>query len=242
MGLDGVEMVMAVEDYFGVELENEQCANATTPRQLGDLIFSKLQATDETYCQSQRAFYLLRRAFVKQFGLRRDELRPDMPFRHLIPKGREKECWQRLRDELSARAWPQLVRPAWMVMAFLVLCLAICAVWVGLVVHYVANTTHWMLSVGAIFLAAPLVVIGCFVLFFRAGGLVESCTAGYATHIPARLKLLRDLVPYAINAENMAWTRAQVSEQVKRIVMEQLGVSESRYTEDSRFYEDLGMD
>lgn len=47
MGLDGVEMVMAFENYFGVELENKQCANATTPRLLGDLIFSKLQATDD---------------------------------------------------------------------------------------------------------------------------------------------------------------------------------------------------
>jgi len=45
-----------------------------------------------------------------------------------------------------------------------------------------------------------------------------------------------------ITSDRVKWTRDQVSKVVKAIVMEQLGVSEAKYTEDSHFINDFGMD
>lgn len=39
-----------------------------------------------------------------------------------------------------------------------------------------------------------------------------------------------------------SWTREEVSQAIKRIVIAQLGIKESRYREDARFIEDFGAD
>ncbi len=52
MGLDLVELVMAIEEAFGVSLSDSECAKAVTPRLLGDLVFAKLQTVEEGVCLS----------------------------------------------------------------------------------------------------------------------------------------------------------------------------------------------
>ena len=98
MGLDGIEMIMAIEEAFGVELSVDEYVQAKTPRLAGDIIFSKLQATDEKLCQTQRAFYLLRKALVKRFGLKRAEITPNTEFRSLVPPEQELDFWNGLKQ------------------------------------------------------------------------------------------------------------------------------------------------
>jgi hypothetical protein len=62
------------------------------------------------------------------------------------------------------------------------------------------------------------------------------------TQIPRGIKTIRDLVPYAVTSEQIKWTRDQVSELVKKIVLEQLNLSEADYREDAHFVDDFGLD
>lgn len=73
MGLDGVELVMELEEAFGVELEDEALVELTTPRKAIDLILSRLETVQENMCLSQRAFYLLRRALTEHSGAAENE-------------------------------------------------------------------------------------------------------------------------------------------------------------------------
>ena len=43
MGLDGVELLMALEEAFGIEIKNEEAAETVTPGLVIDLIYSKLR-------------------------------------------------------------------------------------------------------------------------------------------------------------------------------------------------------
>ena len=61
-------------------------------------------------------------------------------------------------------------------------------------------------------------------------------------YIPARLRTVRDLVPFAITSDSVTWTREQVAVAVKQVVMVQLGLPESAYTEDAHFVDDFGID
>jgi len=67
-------------------------------------------------------------------------------------------------------------------------------------------------------------------------------TKKYMTRIPRRIKTIRDLVPYAVTSEQIKWTRDQVSELVKKIVLEQLNLSEADYREEAHFIDDFGLD
>ena len=93
MGLQGVELVTDLEEAFGIELKDDEVVESLTPRMIGDVIFTKLKATDEHICQSQRAFYILRKAFLNMFNLERKSIKPDTRFRDLIGRSQEKEIW-----------------------------------------------------------------------------------------------------------------------------------------------------
>ena len=54
--------------------------------------------------------------------------------------------------------------------------------------------------------------------------------------------ILVDLVLGKLATKSGSWTRQGVAEMVKQITIEQLGLKESRYREDARFVEDLGVD
>ena len=66
-------------------------------------------------------------------------------------------------------------------------------------------------------------------------------TARFEVYISARFQSVRDIVPYAISSERIAWTREGVSTAIKEIAVEQMGLDQRDYTEDSRFVEDFGV-
>jgi len=228
MGLDSVELVMEMEEAFGVELKDDEVVKTVTPRMVGDVIFSKLQATDERICQTQRAFHIIRRAFRQLFVLQRKSMTPDMEFRKLIPRPKEKEIWPQIQSAVAARSWPELVRPEWMSRLITAVGFAIFVA----IIYAVAQTS----------LGITLGIFAGIVITVVFGIIAAKITRPFQVYIPSRYKRIRDMVPYAVTSDYVRWTREQVSDLVKQLVMEQLGIHESKYTEDSRFVEDLGMD
>jgi len=228
MGLDGVELIMAMEEAFGVELKDDEVVRCVTPRLIGDLIFSQLSTTDEKTCQTQRAFYILRRGMMQLFRLPRKQVTLDTAIRQFIPRHKERDLWPQLGVAVAARRWPHLARPRWMDRSITAGALAIWGAFL-----YISIRHSLGLSVGFF---GGLVVAGLCAMLATKG------TRQFALYIPARFETVRDLIPLVLTSKHITWTRAVVSEIVKQIVMEQLGVPESKYTEDSDFMKDFGMD
>lgn len=230
MGLQGVELVMDLEEAFGIELKDDEVVESLTPRMIGDVIFTKLKATDEHICQSQRAFYILRKAFLNMFNLERKSIKPDTRFRDFIGRSQEKEIWGQLRVAIAARSWPGLARPLWMSRLLIGVTLAIFGM--TNIKVYAAIRSFRGIEIGFI---AGIVLAAVF------AHIAAKLTHPWKVRIPPRFKSVRDMIPYAITSDRVKWTREQVSILVKQTVMENLRIKESEYTEDSRFVEDLGL-
>jgi len=227
MGLDGVELVMALEESFGVELKDDEVGKAVTPRMVGDLIFAQLSKTDEKTCQTQRAFYVLRRGLMQLLGLHRKQVTLDTPISQFIRRQKERDLWPQLGVAVAARNWPRLARPLWMSSSLTIGGLALWGTLVYLSIHHSLG-----LSVGMFGGLAGAAVFAI---------LAAKFTRPFELYIPAGFHTVRDLVPAVLTSEHIRWTREEVSELVKKVVMEQLGVSESKYAEDSHFIDDFGM-
>jgi acyl carrier protein len=229
MGLDSVELVMTLEETFGVELKDQEVVQCVTPLLVTDLVFSKVQATDRKVCQSQRAFYVLRRALVRRFNLPRSRITLDMSFRDLLLPVDEARVWADLKSDVRARYWPQLARPLWMTWSLSVLAIVV----------FVAVTLIFIYGV-------PVGVANAFMLgivaLIAAGVVGMRRTLQFRTRIPSRYQRIRDLIPLVITSDDVVWTREQVSSLVKRIVVEQLGIPDAMYREDAHLVKDLGMD
>ena len=237
MGLDTVELVMALEEQFGVELKDDEWVSASTPKDVIDLICGKVQSADAATCMSQRAFYALRRALIKCCGRRRAEITPDATLESLIPRERRREDWERLGVELlvgppdaapkSDRPpdWPALRRPEWLVA--LLLSLAVAAGLAALVL--------WQSGWAALGVVAALVSL--------EWGLTVPWCREFPREIATVGQLARRLIgiaPKIFEPEGRRWRREDVAQVVRDITIEQLGLKPGQYREDARFIEDLG--
>jgi acyl carrier protein len=227
MGLDGVELVMALEEAFGVSISDAEAADLLTPRMVGDLIYSKLDQTEQSICQSQRAFYLLRKAMMRRLQLTRATFKPDTVFRDLVPEGQLLQFLQDLKVEVRARSWPSAVRPRWLVNC---ICGFACAV--SVLVWY-ATKEPLGKEIGSILGVITAIVTGIS---------LARLTRPFRIIVPLRYRKVRDLVPFVVTSDQIKWTREQVSVVVKRLTMEQLGLKEAQYWEDAHFVKDLGLD
>ena len=77
MGLDGVELVMAVEEKFGITISDDEASNAFTVGDLKRLVRAKLEIAASAGCLTQRAFHLIRKNAIEEFGLPRRRLTLD---------------------------------------------------------------------------------------------------------------------------------------------------------------------
>jgi len=67
--------------------------------------------------------------------------------------------------------------------------------------------------------------------------------------IPPRVQNVRELVEYlvtneplVVKGEEVAWSREQVWEVLKRVIVDEVAVTENDFTEDSQFVEDMHLD
>jgi hypothetical protein len=227
MEFDGVELIMALEQGFGVELDDEELAEMVTPRKAGDFIFSKLQSSEEDVCQNQRVFYVLRNVFLKTFSLERGEITLETKFRNFIPQAHEQDVWPQLQSAIAARTWPELERPVWMFRLLTATSFAI----LGAII-FASIQSPLGLTLGVFLGTAAAIATGI---------LAAKLTVQHKIRIPAQLKTIRDLMPFALTTHHVAWTRKQVSTLVQQIVTEELEMPESEYHEDLHFIEDCGV-
>lgn len=220
MGLDGVELVMALEESFGVTITDAEAESCITPAAVTALIFGKLRASDQRACVSQRAFYLLRQGLIQTLGVARRSVGLSADIRSFVVGRSEREVWQDVKTIVQARSWPSLARPTWLVAILWLLCLGTFA---GLitVTHslFISLVCTLLVAFGAVRITRPL-----------------------RSRIPDRYSQLHNLVPFAATSDAIAWTRDQVASLVRNLVIKQLGLREGQYREDAHFVKDLGMD
>ncbi len=216
--MDGVELVLQVEEQFGISTSDEEAAAVLTPSQLVDLVVSKKSVAEQASCPTQRAFHLLRAAFRRITGVKNLSLSLDSQTAAVCGSTPQKEVWLALQRELGIEKWPEMERPQWMVNTAVVGCLLVAAA--------LFPTLGW----GSVI---PGIVVGAF---------LQTATQNQRRCVPHRYKSVRQLVCLACAAPGIDWNRAYVSDRIRGIVLETLDLKPDKYREDALFVKDLGMD
>jgi acyl carrier protein len=236
MGLDGVELLIAVERSFKIAIEDAEAVNARTPGQLLAVIMSKLDSGTGGGCLSSHAFYRIRSALVKVTGLPRRAIGPATRTESLWPPDRRRAAWNSVAREVGVDL-PPLERPHWLVL------LASSAAIIGaLVLAYVATYPLRLLTLDRFAGAAV------------GSGAILACALTYATRpmarcVPAACEtvggLTRKLLGTNFNffaADRRQWRAAEVWDALQSLIAQQLSVSLDEVTKDARFVEDLSLD
>lgn len=96
-GLDSVELIMATEEEFGIEIPNQIAEKITTVGEMYEYLKSELKAKSAEDCITQRYFYKLRKALIQNFGVSRIKIKVDSKVSDLISKEELEEGWPYLQ-------------------------------------------------------------------------------------------------------------------------------------------------
>ncbi len=236
MGLEAVEFVLDCEEAFGVGIADAEAEKLRTPRQAADCIWEKLRTVEATGCQTQRAFYRIRRAVCARTGQPRNTITPESLLADLLPSDMTGPDWQAVLDALPPGKWPAPVRPPGLARLLMnLVCLA------GIVLAFVLVPR---LLPG---LAADCGLIGARFLVLLAAACLLGPLAAWLTRsrrrcFPPRFRRVRDLIPYAAAPAMEGWSRELVAAKVRELVLKHCDPypNPDKYNEDADFYRDLG--
>ncbi|MBP92685.1 MAG: phosphopantetheine-binding protein [Flavobacteriaceae bacterium] len=107
MGLDSVELLMSVEDKFGIIISDEEAGKIYTVQNFADCVYGKILVNPTDKCLTQIVFYRIRKAF-KNLNLNESEIKPTSKISDLLTQSDLKINWNRLQTELGLKL-PELV-------------------------------------------------------------------------------------------------------------------------------------
>ena len=231
MGLDAVEIVMAVEDAFDIQIANADAEKMITPRQVIDFVLGKVTTTNASICLTQRAFNVLRKSLIHKCGLKRSQITPDARLSTLLAKNQRRKLLGEITSKLAIKKAPELVRPRWVSAGVLGSSLA-----AGFGAAAACFPEWGSVAVWVFILVAML-----------AAGLAIRLTKPLCTEFPKDLQTIGDLARWVMTHKAdlatptaPAWTRDQVAARVRQIIIDVLGCKPD-FSEDANFVKDLGL-
>lgn len=92
-GLDSVELVMAIEEEFGLEIPDNHAARLFTVGDAYDYLRMRLDSTPARECLCQKIFYKLRRALINNFQVNRSLIEPDTKMSDILSVEELEDGW-----------------------------------------------------------------------------------------------------------------------------------------------------
>jgi hypothetical protein len=111
MGLDTVELVMAFEDEFEIQIPDQAASQMITVDDTVRYIVSGLMQREVPggVCQTARSFYRLRRELTNRFTIPSAAVRPDAAIGQLVPERAQRCEWSKVADSAGLRREPNVL-------------------------------------------------------------------------------------------------------------------------------------
>jgi acyl carrier protein len=235
MGLDAVEMVMEVEDRFGIQIPHNRWSEMRTVGDMCRIVSSLLHTNGIPVCRNIPAFCALRRGF-QQLGHDRSLIRPATTLTELLRGRGHITGWSRLSAGARCEL-PELRRPGELVavlVAFPFIALFV-TIWAS---FQLVRVEHFPYVIVSILLSWPAYAI-----------LAEWATRPFACCLPFGCTTVGDLVRECLSLNDFSpiddvhhAALETYFHEVRRIVSETLNIPETEIGLQSRFIDDLRMD
>ena len=228
MGLDVVELVVRVEEEFGIAIGDEEASYISTVGQLHTLILDKTGALKPSGCASSATFYQLRRALVDLAVAPRNQIAPATSIAALLPAPKRRQLWDEW-GEIARVKLPELEKPRWVS--------ALC--WLS----FAATVTG-----GAVVLTrSNWGIASYYAAVWTIGFVAYKWSELRATQLPANCASIGALTAtvmklnYGTNAGDAAPGADEVWNRLKAIVVDETGARPDEVTPNADFIRDLNM-
>ncbi len=233
MGLDLVEIIMDVEERFCINIPDKDAYHLSTPRKLMDYIAQKLELNPQNAetCETQIAFYKIRKILITQFNHTKSTIKPSLPIKALLPPTYPNQYLKKLLHSIGVNGGPQLVfsdafeRKIMYPFVFIFLIAFI------LLTNFYGPANGMIVALLLSWL--PVQLIFAFSDHKRTELMPSNYTIGDLAYLLVAKK-------GEVKNENLNWTKAKIDQNVKAIIMNVLGIG--AFDEHADFINDLGAD
>jgi len=223
MGLEGVELLLTLEEEFQIAITDEEAQKSLTPNLLTDVVWAKLKKSNQDACPSQKGFYVVRRNLVDLLRIPRTNIKPETPLHKLIEQRHRSRLWPTILSRLSngQKVYAPLERPIW-IKRIIYLFSPILLVPTLFFIYQVPF---------ALSLISTLII--CMIMMLFTKPLKMAFPKNYAS--------VKDLIKIVGTLQSRVWERNEVYQKIKDVIVKQIGIKEDKIQPDSHFYKDLGI-
>lgn len=159
MGLDSVEILVNVENAFGITISNYEAEKIYTVGDIYNIVWRNIQGRQSMRCRSQQLFYKLRYTLINKYKVPREAIELDASLNSIFPQKNRRLKYHKLQKELQLKV-PELVLPAiWARALFITGIILIPGVLVvTLVLIYGYDKTLWLYLLPALGLLATIFI------------------------------------------------------------------------------------
>lgn len=228
MGLDAVELVIDVEDHFGITIQDSEAERIRTVGDLVSLVQSRIDAALAAKCPTLSSFLRLRSCVRDVASNGQLRIRTGTPIVNVLNPSQRHQLWKRLEEILGSPP-PSLRRPPFLRKVLVIGVLALFVIAVGS-----AGAIDWAILPLTLTFAAFLSII------------IHFSTVHFRVHPPDGLttigEMAKRIAGTAVATERLHLrTFDAILNEIRPIVVDILGVEGSKVVADARFVEDLGI-
>jgi len=228
MGLDWVELVVGMEETFGISIPDEAAASMRNPRQLIDYLERQVpQAAEPQACLTPKAFFRLRGAVARILGVPRESVRPSTPWAKLLPADRaaRRAAWRTLQKQVVPSAFPMVYSGTAMAG------LALAGLGIGLGAGFAVHGLRFAAASWGLFVGLPAtIVLALLASPYRSSPPQE--TVGETASVLALRRAAE------LKGQDARWTREEIARMVHQLMEEHLNVTN---VDDETAFADMGI-
>lgn len=229
MGLELVEIVMEVEQTFGIIVSDDDAPQIRTVGELHEYVLDWRERERQPECPTGRVFRDIRRVLTATTSVSKQAVRPSTELKTILPPGTRRRVWRRLEQDVSGRL-SRLRLPFRLGPIVASLCFVAGVVGIAILMPHVGMAN-------AIVLGVPATLATSLLIFF--------VTRPLAVVFPPGVVTVGDLVTATLppgyeEALKQPMTDQEVWEKLQGIVADILGLNVEDITPSARFVEDLG--
>jgi len=229
MGLEFVELALAVEIEFGIAIPDAKLEKIMTPRDYVQYIIEEHKRQYEKGNTYQKGFYKLRRILIEELGLKREDIKPYSKL-ELLLKQNIRKSWKKLNKALDKKLHYHPLRINKIGNIIIGGLLVIIALLIN-------HNEPIEFTSSAIF--GVLIFLTLWAYFFTI-----ILRPVFGKRVPSYLQDVASLLKFLGYSKRLYTSHKHygyVAEKVLEICIEQLGVSPDEITLDSHFVDDLGV-
>jgi acyl carrier protein len=231
MGLDGVELVMTIEDKFNIKISDQEACQSDTVGKLYQCVLDKIGVSSGNRCSSQQAFYRLRKALKESLCVEEIVIKPKTNTELIFPENERKMLWSRMSTNVSYK-FPELEYPAIIIIFILIFSLlsgGICSYSLFLYLH------------GFVCFIPALVWIPVTAMLYK---LMYKNLQGFKIIIPCGDETLGGLAKHVLYTNSLYFatlSKEEIWEKLTSIISEQLGIRREDIKPESNFVKDFNI-